>query len=1214
MSDDAPRIALLSTSDTDLRSACASGANYYFANPTRTHCAEILTATTDCDVVIVRWLGGSHNLFDAYAELATRDISLLVLGGEPVTNTALMKLSTVPINIVYQTHQYLAQGGASNLRQLYAFLSNTLLSTSTCFEPPEILPAWGLLERVTAPIETGRPRIGILFYRAQFAAGNTTYVHALADAIDATGGIGEPIHATSLRDAPKDLIDHLGTLDVLITTVLAAGGTTPATAGAGGDDEGWDVTALAGIDIPIIQGLCLTWGRDQWLESDNGMAPLDVVTQVVVPEFDGRIIAVPFSFKEIDADMIPQYVPDVERCDRLARLAMAYSRLRHTLPAERKIAIVLSAYPTKHSRIGNAVGLDTPVSTIRLLRAMRDAGYDLGAAGAIPGVDGATRIEGEAPDTTAGNALIHALIDAGGQDEEWLTTKQLSDHVVRISAATYQAWFDKLPADLHEEIIASWRSAPGELYVDRSHHADGEIVCAAIKSGNIVILLQPPRGFGENPIAIHHDPNLPPTHHYIATYRWIEEEFGAHAIVHIGKHGNLEWLPGKNVAMSPSCGTDAALGSVPLIYSFLVNDPGEGTQAKRRAHATIIDHLVPPMARAESYGDIARLEQLLDEYGNMQAMNPVKTPALRGEIWTLIQAAKLDHDLGIGERPDDEEFNDCIVHLDSWLCEIKDVQIRDGLHTLGQPPIGASLVNMVLGILRATQIFGGEHRAVPGLRSALGLDNLSTSTTEIDAAEETARRLVQAVADGDWEVSSISQIVRNELGKDNEGACAALQFACEQIVPRLAQTTDEITNVLHALDGGFIPAGPSGSPLRGLINVLPTGRNFYSVDPKAIPSRLAYDTGVRMADSLLDRYRSETGELPTSVGLSMWGTSAMRTSGDDIGEVLALLGLLPRWDEQSRRVVGLEAIPLAELDRPRIDVTIRISGFFRDAFPHVILLLDDAIALVATLDESDEENYVRAHTRADVAEHGDERRSRTRIFGSKTGSYGAGVLQVVESGGWRGDADLAQVYTAWGGFAYGRGLDGVTADEDMKRNYARIQVATKNIDNSESDILDSEDYFQYHGGMIATVRALSATAPKAYVGDSISPEGVRTRTLQEETNRIFRARVINPRWIAAMQRHGYKGAFELAATVDSLFGFDVTANVVPAWMYERLAQDYVLDKTNQDFMRHANPWALRSIVEHLSEAADRGLWEQPNPELMDHLRQVYLDVEGDLEE
>lgn len=679
-------------------------------------------------------------------------------------------------------------------------------------------------------------------------------------------------------------------------------------------------------------------------------------------------------------------------------------------------------------------------------------------------------------------------------------------------------------------------------------------------------------------------------------------------MIHLGKHGNLEWLPGKNAGLSAACAPDAALGDLPLIYPFLVNDPGEGTQAKRRVHATLVDHLVPPMARAESYGDIARLEQHLDEYAQISAMDPAKLPAIRAQIWTLIQAAKLDHDLGLEERPDDDGFDDFLLHVDGWLCEVKDAQIRDGLHVLGGAPTGEARVNLVLAILRARQIWGGTT-ALPGLREALGLDESKATRTSADTVEEQARALVQAMEDANWSLDAVSSVAADHPAD----VAAVLSFAAREVVPRLAGTTDEIAHVVAALDGRFIPAGPSGSPLRGLVNVLPTGRNFYSVDPKAVPSRLAWETGQALAESLLTRYRTDNGEWPASVGLSLWGTSAMRTSGDDVAEALSLLGVRPVWDEASRRVTGLEPIPLDELGRPRIDVTLRISGFFRDAFPHVIGLLDDAVRLAASLDEPADQNFVRAHAQADLAEHGDERRATTRIFGSRPGTYGAGILQLIDSRDWRTDADLAEVYTVWGGYAYGRGLEGRPARDEMETAYKRITVAAKNTDTREHDIADSDDYFQYHGGMVATVRALRGTAPEAYIGDSTRPETVKTRTLVEETSRVFRARVVNPKWIEAMRRHGYKGAFELAATVDYLFGYDATTGVVADWMYDKLTETYVLDPTNRAFLEEANPWALHGIAERLLEAESRGMWEKPDPQILESLRQVYLDTEGNLE-
>lgn len=1194
------RIALLSTSDTDLLSARASEADYVWANPSRP--ADLDRVVADADLVVFRLLGSPTDLWDGLSAVKERATPVVVLGGEQQPSAELMEHSTVPMGVAAEAHRYLAEGGPNNLAQLHAFLSDTVLLTGFGFEPPAEVPAWGFADRASTVGHLDklddRPKIGILYYRAHETSGNTAFAHALADAIDATGAAtGVPVFAGSLRSAPDDLYEALGTLDALIVTVLAAGGSVPASASAGGEDEAWDVERMAALDIPVLQGLCLTSSRAEWEASDDGVTPLDSANQIAIPEFDGRIITAPFSFKELDEQGLPHYVADPERTARVARIAVNHARLRHKPNQDKRLALVLSAYPTKHSRIGNAVGLDTPVSAIRMLRRLREEGYDLGQDNEV------VRIIDSADDTAAGDALIHALIAAGGQDEEWLTNAQLTDAHVRISKASYDEWTKDLPADLREQMVETWGPTPGSLFVNDND----ELVLATLQAGNIVILIQPPRGFGENPVAIYHDPDLPPSHHYLGAYRWLEHGFRADAVVHLGKHGSMEWLPGKNAALSASCGPDAAIGNMPLIYPFLVNDPGEGAQAKRRAHATIVDHLVPPMARAESYGDIARLEGLMEEYDRISSMDPAKLPAIRGEIWQLMKAAELHRDLGMEERPEDDDFDDFMLHIDGWLCEIKDAQIRDGLHVLGAAPEGEARVNLVLSILRAAQVWGGVGGAVPGLRAALGLKD-GADTRAVDEIEARARDLVQRMDAAGWDPATAETL------HDDPAVQQVLTFAATEVVPRLAQTTDELSAVLHALDGGFVPAGPSGSPLRGLVNVLPTGRNFYTVDPRAVPSRLAWQTGQAMADSLLQRYLDETGNYPTSVGLSVWGTSAMRTAGDDIAEVLALLGVRPEWDEASRRITHLDLISLEELGRPRIDVTVRISGFFRDAFPHVVSMLDDAVRMVADLDESPEDNFVRAHTLADLAEHGDQRRATSRIFGSKPGSYGAGILQVIEAGNWRSDADLADVYTAWGGFAYGRDLDGAPAADDMRANYRRIKVAAKNVDSAEHDIADSDDYFQYHGGMVATVRALTGSDPKAYVGDSTSPDAIKTRTLQEETNRVFRARVVNPRWISAMQRHGYKGAFELAATVDYLFGFDATAGVVQDWMYEKLAREYVLDETNQEFMRTSNPWALRGIVERLHEAAERGLWEEPDPEVVAAMQEIYLDIEGDLEE
>jgi cobaltochelatase CobN len=932
---------------------------------------------------------------------------------------------------------------------------------------------------------------------------------------------------------------------------------------------------------------------------------MDVAMQVAIPEFDGRLLGGVVSFKERHAEFegVSAYVPDAERCAAVAGMTVRMARLRLLPAAQRKVVVMLSSFPTKHARIGNAVGLDTPASAIALLGAMRDAGY---------------RIEEIAPD---GDALIHGLIAAGGYDPDHLTDAQLQAAVGRLPVALYLEWFAALPEDLKSSMIDTWGPPPGTQWRDGD-----DLVLAGVDLGGVFLAIQPPRGYGEDPSAIYHDPELAPSHHYLACYWWLDRVWGADALVHLGKHGTLEWLPGKSVGLSAGCAPDAALGTLPVVYPFVVNDPGEGVQAKRRMHATIVDHLIPPMARAGAHDELAALEDLLDEYARMEALDPGKLPALGVRIWDALTEANLHKDLGLddAEVPDGEAaIGTVIEHLDTYLCEVKDLQVRDGLHVLGREPTGEPLRNLVAAIMRL------PNADVPALRRAIGaaqgVDELAlieagarTALDRLDAAQD---MVLDALSARDWSPDAVADVASNVLDTDAPDVLAALRFAAAELVPRLRASTGEIDAVLAALDGRYVPAGPSGSPTRGRVDVLPTGRNFYGVDPKALPSELSWDVGVRLGDALLERHVREDGRHPETVGIVVWGTAAMRTHGDDVAEILHLLGVRPVWNADTRRVTGIEVVSVEELGRPRIDVVVRISGFFRDAFPHLVSLMDDAVTTVAALDEGDDDNYVRKHARADAGRLEDElgrrgawRRATARVFGSRPGSYGAGLLELIDARNWRDDADLAAVYEAWGGYAYGAGLDGVEARGAVRDCFARIDVAVKNIDNREHDLFDSDGYFQYHGGMVAAVRALSGRDPKAWVGDSADPARVRALSLAEEARRVFRARVTNPRWIGAMVRHGYKGAFELAATVDYLFGYDATTGVVDDWMYEAIADKYVRDPDVGAFLQRSNPWALHAMAERLLEAAERGLWAAPEPGTLDALRDALLDVEAQLEQ
>jgi cobaltochelatase CobN len=1111
-------------------------------------------------VVVLRLLGGIDAWEDGFAELsqacAAAAVPLVAVGGEAEPDADLLAASTVPTGVAAEAHRYLAAGGPANVANLVRFLADTLVLTGCGFDPPApvahtaVWPGSGL-GRPGAVRDPRRPLVAVIFYRAHLVAGNTTSVAALCDALDAAGADALPIWTYSLRPDADGAVPALDLcrehgVDVIITSTRAAGATHD-------EGDGWEVPGLDELGVPVVQAPASSRSRAEWEADEAGLPPLDVATGVAIPEFDGRIIGPTFTFKEVvddDAEAGAEIIAtraDPERAARLASLAARTARLRHTPPAERRIAVVLSAYPTSRSRLGNAVGLDTPASAIELLGALRASGHRV------------DRIPAD------GDSLMDELAAGFTYDHAALSEAQVAVVAGSLPCERYESWFATLPDQAQDEVVGLWGEAPGEVYV-----RDGALHFPGADLGNVLVTIQPPRGFGADPIATYHAPDLPPPHHYLAFYRWLatardEGGWGADAIVHLGKHGTVEWLPGKALALSAACHPDAAVADVPFFYPFVVNDPGEGTQAKRRTHAVVIDHLPPPLTRADSYDDVARLEQLLDALANAEAMDPVKAPALRDQVWELLVAAEIHRDLDLGDTPPDEDaFGDMVLHVDGYLCALKDAQIRGGLHVLGQMPADDALVDLVLAVTRLPQ------GPVPSLRAtaaeALGVELVDAGRTDTDRIEAWCRARVEGLRDAGWDGSAVDD--------------PTLRWAATSLVPALRRTHDEIDNLLTGLSGGHVPAGPSGAPSRGAANVLPTGRNFYSVDPKAIPSRLAWQVGSALADRLVERHLGETGRCPTTVGLVLWGTACMRTAGDDAAEALALLGVRPTWDDQSQRVTGLEVIPLEELGRPRIDVTLRISGFFRDAFPHVVDLLDDAVRLVAGLDEDPTQNPVRAAGADDA-----------RMWGPPPGGYGSGILPVLEQGSWRTQADLAEVYLAWSGFAYGRGRHGQADPDGMRRRFSAIEVAVKNQDNREHDIFDSDDYLQDHGGMVAAVRALTGEAPKAWFGDSADPANPKVRSLQEEAARVVRSRVLNPKWIGAMRRHGYKGAFELAATVDYLFGYDATAEVVEDWMYERVTDAYVADPDMRRFFEQSNPWALRAIAERLLEAADREMWD-----------------------
>jgi cobaltochelatase CobN len=1287
--------------------------------------AALIPQLASARIIVLRVLGGLGSV-PGFPELLKQAQNsgqhLIIISGTGEPDPELAAASTVSMDVLHQVLTYFQAGGSINMAQLLRYLSDHFLLTGLGFEPAIALPEHGIYHPdlpQNADINdwlTIRkmecPSVGIVFYRAHWMSGNTRFVDALIIALEKLGLAVLPVFTSSLRagggsdtlpTALRYFSNEQGThIDVLINTTafamgeIIAGGITPA---------GWSVSVLEQLNVPVLQAITSGMTELQWRLSTRGLNPLDAAMNVVLPEFDGRIITVPLSFKA-SASGLPnaliEYAPMPDRVTRIAGIAARFARLKRLNNADKRIAFVFTNSNSKASQIGNAVGLDAPASLMHILIAMQADGYRIA----------------NLPDN--GTALIHALIDRCAYDNTYLTSEQLANAVGRVSTVQYAEWFADLPGEMQEKIIAQWGAPPGEAYVH-----NGQLALAGLELGNAIVMLQPPRGYGMDPDAIYHQPDLPPTHHYYALYRWLKDEWQADAIVHVGKHGTLEWLPGKGVGLSEHCFPDALLADLPLFYPFIINDPGEGAQAKRRAHAVVVDHLTPPMTTADTYGALAQLTQLVDEYYQVEILDPAKLPLLQQQIWELVKETNLnadlqarllhhDHDHSHDEHEHGHHDHDhshshahlsakntlvtgalkpaiykpvqtgksifkqplkqvhththdhdqnklptvltkmagsdiahLIEDLDGYLCELGAAQIRDGLHILGQSPENEQLVDMLVSLTRL------PNQAIPGLQMEIAtLFNLNiyslleypgrrldkpcsllkqlaeraivTNADALEMIETFSRKLFSELQQYAYNATAIDAVLKkifSHCKNDFSAIRQALGFACHQLVPNLARASDEIDNLLRGLSGGYIPAGPSGSPTRGMAHILPTGRNFYSVDPRSVPSQSAWRVGQQLAHEVLNRYQIEAGDYPESVAISIWGTSAMRTHGDDVAQILALLGVRPLWRPENRQLIGVEVIPLEELKRPRIDVTTRISGFFRDAFPQLIDLIDDAVNAVIALDEPLSQNFVRKHYLAELSklignglpEEAASQRAGYRIFGAKPGSYGAGILPLIQEKNWQTDTDFAESYINWGGYAYSRREQGKDEREAFRTRLSGVQVALHNQDNREHDIFDSDDYLQFHGGMIATIRALTGQQPRHYFGDSHDPSHPQVRDLKEETLRVFRSRVVNPKWLASIQRHGYKGGLELTATVDYLFGYDATAQVMDDWMYEQIANTYAMDPDMQRFLEEANPWAQNAIAERLLEAASRGMWAEPQQQTLEALQAIYLQSETLLE-
>jgi cobaltochelatase CobN len=1143
--------------------------------------------------VCVRLLGGHSYWPYGLDELARtcreQGTAFAALLSDDADDPDSAELSTVGPQERRRLLAYLLDGGVDNARNLLLYAADLIGKPQTGgWAEPSPMPEAGLywpgtpiadLDGLRRVWRADAPVAALIFYRHMVASGATAAIDALISGLAAQGLNPLPIFAPSLKNPAAqrvigDLFDLAAPDVVLNTTAFAA--STPG--------EGRVAGILEQADTAVLQVVLAASGEAAWRADARGLGARDLAMNVALPEVDGRILAGAAAFKaEARFDALTQcgvveHAPRPENVARIARLARGWADLRRSRASARKVALILANYPNRDGRLGNGVGLDTPQSAIAVFEALAAAGYDVAGR----------------PRTSA--ALVRRLT-AGPTNAR--RGKILAGAGERLAMADYLAEFDALPVEARLAMTERW-GLPAEDPFFEAGADDGAFRLAVHRFGHVVVGIQPARGYNIDPKASYHDPALPPPHGYFAFYVWLRRIFGAHALVHLGKHGNLEWLPGKALALSEGCFPAAMAGSIPQLYPFIVNDPGEGSQAKRRIGAVIIDHLTPPLTRAESYGPLRALEALVDEYYAASGMDRRRLAPLKVEILELARASGLDQDA----RMDTAGADQALAALDNYLCELKEMQIRDGLHVFTQSPAGGLRHDLLVALTRTPRRLGqgGDASLIRSLAADLGLafdpldcrlgdpwngarpailasrntDAWRTAGDTVERLEQLAVALVSGAlaADADWTATGeVLAAIRDQLGPRVD--------ACGEAERR---------GLLRGLDGGFVAPGPSGAPTRGRPDVLPTGRNFYSVDTRAVPTPTAWKLGFASAQRLVEEHWQRSGDHLRAVVLSAWGTANMRTGGDDIAQALALMGVRPQWDHGSGRVTGYEVMPLVLLGRPRVDVTLRISGFFRDAFIEQIELIDAAARAVMALDEEAGDNPAAARFRAEVAAGASIHTAGGRIFGSRPGAYGAGLQAPIDERLWRERADLGEAFLVWGGFAYGGGAEGQDARAALEARLVQVDAVVHNQDNREHDLLDSDDYYQFEGGLSAAVEALTGSAPTVYHNDHSRPERPVIRTLDEEIARVVRARMVNPKWIAGVMRHGYKGASEIAASVDYLFAFAATTNAVRDHHFDMVHQAFIEDEAVRAFMADANPDALRETCARLAEAIDRGLW------------------------
>ncbi|ELZ14397.1 Cobaltochelatase [Natrinema thermotolerans DSM 11552] len=1224
------------------------------------------------------WLHGAEDSMPGYdyatGALAEAGVPLIV---KATGDAFAFEDTTVSDDHRDRVYDYLEKGGTINVANLCRFLAAEYEGRDIEFDEPTELPTEGVYhpdhpgieyEELLETHDPAKPTVAVWFYESHWTHENTRYVDAQVRALEAQGANALPIFCNPATDTDEQedaewvtdnwLVDDNGqsTVDAVLSSFMFS--LSMDERGRSADDEGSSAedVFLDRLGVPVLQTVTTMRSRSRYESSDTGVMGFELALSVALPEFDGNVITHPISGKERTDDEAgigsapKHHFPIEDRIDHATRLAVNWAELRHTPNEDKQVAVVLHNYPPSDDGIGTAFGLDSPESTVNLLEELEARGYDLGD---------------DMPDS--GQSLVEKLTAQLTLEDRWVAPEDVRDLSVDVvSPDTYAEWFADTDERFQENIIEEWGEVP-----------DRPFAIPGVEFGNVLVTVQPPRGFGMDPSKVYHDSDLQPPHDYFAFYGWLRNTFETDAVVHLGTHGSLEWLPGKTVGLNGESAPDQLIDDIPNVYPYIVNNPGEGTQAKRRSYAAIVDYLTPVMRNAGTYDELSELEELANQYREAGMEDARADDGQHLEDLMREKVAELDLavELGIegtideqaevrgpdeagsslaeGEVEGDEvDIDELVERVHEYLTDVKTTQIRLGLHTMSEPPADERLVEYLVALTRL------ENPGAPSLRESvagvLGVDyekmlnapgeyDEALGMTYAEAADEvyeTSVALIETLAEHDFDVPESEleggpddEVNMNLLVVDletigdaraksraHDDLRKALAYVCEEAQPRVQGAEDEIPRTADALSGEYVPPGGSGAPTRGGVDLLPTARNFYTLDPRKVPAKAAWQVGSEVAEGVLERHYDENDEYPEEIGVVAWGTPTVRTRGETIAQVLAMMGVEPQWTDAGR-IDDVEPIPLEDLDRPRVDVTTRVSGLFRDAFPAAAGVIHDAVDAVVDLDEPHEMNYVKKHVEEEQVELEEEegldesdarKAAKHRVFTTRPGGYGAGTNKAVDEGNWDDRSDLASVYVQWGGYAMGSRGRVSDAHDAFERRLSSVDATVKIEDTMEQDEFDSSDWYAFHGGFISAVSEISGEEPASYVGDSSDPDNVDVYTNEEKVRKAMRSRVLNPDWLESMEDHGYKGAGDLSTTVDVTLGWDATTGVVSDTLWEEVAEKFAFDDDRQDWMRDVNPWALESITDTLLEAVERDLWDADD-ETVDRLRDLNLEVEGDLE-